>query len=175
MPTTIYLNLEDDVTKVADKIRRERGPEVVLVFPKQSFIFSDSINLRLLKKQIDLMGKKAHILTMDEKGQMYAQEAGFSLKHLAKTTRNNSTSDIRSQRRPVRPSIPPAPTLPAAPIPMAEPERAAISPVTRPVHRPVLAPTAPVAAARPQKPTIVTSVRQHSPTPQPVSTQAPVI
>ncbi len=96
MTKTIYLNLEDDVAKIASKIKRESAAEVVLVFPKQSFIFSDSINLRLLKKQIDLFNKKAFILTMDKKGQMYAQEAGFELRFLPNTRgRGKSFSDIR--------------------------------------------------------------------------------
>lgn len=97
MIKTIYLNLEDDVTKIIDKLKREKGAEVVLVFPKKSFIFSDSINLRLLKKQIDIMGKKVFILTMDERGQSYAQDAGFELKHMPKTLRANSFSDIRKR------------------------------------------------------------------------------
>lgn len=101
MIKTIYLNLEDDVAKVVAKLKREKASEAVLVFPKRSFIFSDSINLRLLKKQIDLLGKQASILTMDERGQMYAQEAGFELKHLPRTLRTQSVSDIRPRTMPV--------------------------------------------------------------------------
>ncbi len=95
MAKTIYLNLEDDVAKVIAKLKRESGTDVVLVFPKKSFIFSDSINLRLLKKQVDMINKKAFILTMDERGQNYAQEAGFELKRMPAKTRSNSFSDIR--------------------------------------------------------------------------------
>ncbi len=94
-PKTIYLNLEDDVSKIVARLDRERGDDVVLVFPKKSFIFSDSINLRLLKKQIDMLGKKVSILTMDTKGQMFAKEAGFNLKFLPKTIKSNGFSDIR--------------------------------------------------------------------------------
>lgn len=95
MIKTIYLNLEDDVAKVAAKIKREKADEVVLVIPKKSYIFSDSINMRLLKKQVDLLGKKVSILTMDDMGQMYAKEAGFPLKFLPKAGGPNKFSDIR--------------------------------------------------------------------------------
>lgn len=105
MAKTLYINLEDDVTKVVNKLKREKTDEAVLVFPKRSFIFSDSINLRLLKKQIDMLGKKVSILTMDERGQMYAQEAGFELKHLPKSQRANSFSDIRPRTAPVPESV----------------------------------------------------------------------
>jgi hypothetical protein len=110
MVKTIYLNLEDDIAKITSKLKREKSPEVVLVFPKKSFIFSDSINLRLLKKQVDLLGKKVSILTMDEMGQMYAKEAGFELKFLPKSAGPRNLSDIRSkspvQSIPVRQEIP---------------------------------------------------------------------
>jgi hypothetical protein len=98
MVKTIYLNLEDDITKITARIAKEAAPEVVLVFPKGSFLFSDSINLRLLKKQVDLLGKEAAILTMDEVGQIYAKEAGFPLKFLSKKSGGGRFSDITPRR-----------------------------------------------------------------------------
>jgi hypothetical protein len=100
MIKTIYLNLEDDIGKITSKLKREKAPEVVLVFPKKSFLFSDSINLRLLKKQVEMLGKKVYVLTMDEAGQMYAREAGFELKFLPKSVRPGQFSDIRHKPRP---------------------------------------------------------------------------
>lgn len=105
MTKTIYLNLEDDVTKVINKLKREKSAEVVLVFPKKSFIFSDSINLRLLKKQIDMLNKTASILTMDERGQLFAEEAGFALKRLPTKSRSTSFSDIRPRTQRIPKSV----------------------------------------------------------------------
>lgn len=95
MIKTLYLNLEDDITKITARLKKEASSELVLVFPKKSFLFADSINLRLLKKQADILGKKLSILTMDEMGQMYAKEAGFDLKFLPKRIVNKNFSDIR--------------------------------------------------------------------------------
>lgn len=95
---TVYISLEDDVAKIVKKIKEERSNELVLVFPRQSFLFSDSINLRLLKKQLDVLGKTASILTMDPKGQMFAEEAGFAIKHMPKTVRSSSVADIRPRK-----------------------------------------------------------------------------
>ncbi len=125
MVKTIYLNLEDDVAKITSKLKREKVPEVVLVFPKKSFIFADSINLRLLKKQIDMMGKTASILTMDEVGQMYAKEAGFALRFLPKSPGPRGFSDIGRRSHHTQP---PAVVLPEMP----EPEAMASRPVKRP-------------------------------------------
>jgi len=62
-------------------------------------LFSDSINLKLLKKQTDALGKEIFVLTMDEKGQAYAQEAGFQLKFLPKMNANKAISDIRVAKK----------------------------------------------------------------------------
>ncbi len=112
MPTpSIYLNLEDDVNKIIQRVKREKARELVLVCPRRCFLFSDSINLRLLKKQVDLLDKEVFILTMDEVGQMYAREAGFRLKFLPKGPVHGGMGDIRrgeTQKSPVEPGNSPA-------------------------------------------------------------------
>jgi len=112
MVKSIYLNLEDDVAHISAKLKRALGDELVLVVPKKSQLFSDSINLRLLKKQADLLGKKVAIMTMDEAGQMYAKEAGFALKHLAKSVGTKRPDDIRKAPRRVEPVSTSTPSTP---------------------------------------------------------------
>ncbi len=124
MIKTINLNLEDDITKVINKIKASEASEVVLAIPKRSYIFSDSINMRLLKKQVDMLGKKAYILTMDETGQMYAKEAGFGLKFLPKFSNAGSISDIRPSGRKPAPSIVETPSV----------EEPVVEPVPAPVR-----------------------------------------
>ncbi len=94
MIPSIYINLEDDVPKVIARIKKEKNSSLVLVCPKRCFLFNDSINLRLLKKQTDLLGREVFILTMDERGQMYAREAGFSLKFLPQVKKSGGFSDV---------------------------------------------------------------------------------
>lgn len=113
---TIYLNLEDDVAKTVRKIKAFKGEEMVLVIPKDSYLLGDSINLRLLKKQVDMLKAKVYILTMDPTGQMYAREAGFGLKRLPKVGRSTSFSDIRRGSN-IEPEVPvAAPVLRKAPV-----------------------------------------------------------
>ncbi len=99
MTKSVYLNLEDDVSRVVTRIKKVRGDSLVLVCPKRCQLFSDSINLRLLKKQIDLLKKEVFILTMDEKGKIFAQEAGFKLKFLPKVKKSRGFSDIRIPKK----------------------------------------------------------------------------
>ena len=92
---SVYINLEDDVSKVATRLKHNQAAQVILVCPKRCFLFSDSINLKLLKKQVDLLGKEVFILTMDERGQAYAKEAGFKLKFLPKSGGSQAFSDVK--------------------------------------------------------------------------------
>lgn len=94
MTPSIYINLEDDVSAIATRLKRERAAQIILVCPKRCFLFSDPINLKLLKKQADLLGKEIFVLTMDEKGRGYAQAAGFGLHSLPKTGAFRTISDI---------------------------------------------------------------------------------
>ncbi|MCL5666977.1 MAG: hypothetical protein M1383_04380 [Patescibacteria group bacterium] len=96
MIPSIYLDLEDDVSRITARLKKEKSLQAVLVCPKRCFLFSDSINLRLLKKQADLLKKEVYILTMDERGQAYAKEAGFGLKFLPKHSGGKAISDIRA-------------------------------------------------------------------------------
>ncbi|MEK7161995.1 MAG: hypothetical protein AAB729_04895, partial [Patescibacteria group bacterium] len=98
---SVYINLEDDVSKVVTRLKHNSAKQIVLVCPKRCFLFNDSINLRLLKKQVDIMGKEVFILTMDEKGQLYAKEAGFGLKFLPKSRVSSSFSDVRVHKKEV--------------------------------------------------------------------------
>lgn len=100
MLPSIYINLEDDVTKIVTRLKKEKSREVVLVCPKRCFLFNDGINLRLLKKQTDLLEKKVYILTMDERGQAYAAEAGFELKQVPKAGGKAAMSDIGNRSTP---------------------------------------------------------------------------
>ncbi|MDR3643111.1 MAG: hypothetical protein P4L74_05820 [Candidatus Doudnabacteria bacterium] len=117
---SVYINLEDDVSKVAERLRRQASGQVVLVCPKRCQLFSDSINLRLLKKQADMLGKEVFILTMDERGQVYAKEAGFALKFLPKVGVNRSVSDVRPYQKPQPYQQPEEPVLEKS-IPVDEP------------------------------------------------------
>ncbi len=114
MVPSIYLDLEDDVKRVVQRIKRARAQKVVLVCPKRCLLFSDGVNLKLLKKETDLLGTEVAVLTMDERGQSYAREAGFELRSLGSPAPGSVMSDLRAPRRA-------APREPSGGVPAAAP------------------------------------------------------
>lgn len=91
---TIYCHIEDDLKKISGLLEQETSEEVVLVLPKRSYLFGDSLNLKLLKKHADLSGKRVSIMTADERGQIYARDAGFLLKNPPVVKNNTKPDDI---------------------------------------------------------------------------------
>jgi hypothetical protein len=112
---SIYINLEDDVSKIVERLKHNSATQLVLVCPKRSFLFSDGVNLRLLKKQTELLGKELFILTMDEKGQLYAREAGFQLKFLPKAGDGQNFSDVKFSQKKIQTANNEIITAPAQP------------------------------------------------------------
>lgn len=79
MSKELYLKIDDDVARTIAKVSRANSADLTLVFPKGAMVLSNVSNLKLLKKQIDLLGKNVTILTNDQSGQQRALEAGFDL------------------------------------------------------------------------------------------------
>lgn len=100
MAKTLYFNIEDDVKSVTARVRQEASSEVLLVFPRRSYVFSDALNLKLLKKQLDVLGKTAVIMTMDERGQAASKEAGFALQAPQPRKASSGMGDVVVKRRP---------------------------------------------------------------------------
>ena len=98
---SVYINLEDDVPEIIERLKHNKAAQVILVCPKKCHLFNDPINLKLLKKQVDLLGKELFIFTMDERGQEYAESAGFRLKSLPKIIRSGALSDIKRADKPI--------------------------------------------------------------------------
>src|SRR6266404_5373882 len=92
---SIYLNLEDDISRIVPRLSHQTSREIILVCPKRCVLFSDPENLKKLKAYGDSLGKRIFILTMDERGQAYARAAGLGLRTLPKTRPQSAWSDVR--------------------------------------------------------------------------------
>lgn len=99
MAKTLYFNIEDDVKSIVARLRAEAEQEFVLVFPRRSYLFSDPLNVKMLKKQLDILRKTASIMTMDERGQAASAEAGFTLREIPTRKSRTGMGDIAVRSR----------------------------------------------------------------------------
>ena len=79
---TIYVDIDDEITGIIDKLQASDGKVVALVLPKRAAVFQSIVNMKLLKRAADA-GKKNLVLITSEAGLLpLAGAAGI---HVAKT------------------------------------------------------------------------------------------
>ncbi len=76
---TIYLNSDDDIASVIDCLSGSEARNLILVIPKEADILSGAINLQLLKREAENLGKNIFIATTDQTGRYLAKQVGIEL------------------------------------------------------------------------------------------------
>lgn len=94
---TIYIDIDDEITTIIDKVRGSSGKILALVLPKRATTLQSIVNMKLLKRAAD-EGKKKLVLITTEAGLLPL--AGAVGLHVAKTPTS-------------RPEIPMAPEAPS--------------------------------------------------------------
>ncbi len=61
----IYLDIDDEITTIIDKIEASKADLVGLVLPKRAAVLQSSVNIKLLKRAVDSIGKKLVLITTD--------------------------------------------------------------------------------------------------------------
>jgi hypothetical protein len=92
---TIYIDVDDEITGIIDKLKASDGKVVALVLPKRAGVFQSIVNMKLLKRAADSSKKNAVLITSEAGLIPLAGAAGV---HVAKTL--NSTPGI-----PVAPAL----------------------------------------------------------------------
>lgn len=73
----IYVELDDEITMVFDRIKRVRGTKIALVIPRRAVVLQSVVNLKILKKKIDELEKEVIVVTSDATGLELAAKAGM--------------------------------------------------------------------------------------------------
>lgn len=86
---TIYVDIDDEITGIIDKVRSSEGKVVALVLPKRASAFQSIVNMKLLKRAGDSSNKHLVLITTEAGLLPLAGAAGV---HVAKTL--NSKPEI---------------------------------------------------------------------------------
>jgi hypothetical protein len=62
---TIYIDIDDEITVVIDKLKSAQSKIVALVLPKRATVFQSSVNMKLLKKTADASKKRLVLITSE--------------------------------------------------------------------------------------------------------------
>src|SRR4030081_798224 len=73
----IYVETEEEIPEIVERLRRFGGGETVLVFPMLSRLGQSRFNFQLLRNYAARMGKRVTVVCDDPAVQKMASESGF--------------------------------------------------------------------------------------------------
>lgn len=79
MEEIIYLEPDEEITSVIDKIKNTKGSSIGLVVPRNATILQSVVNLKLISKEAVTLGKQIAIVTADKIGRNLAAQVGLSV------------------------------------------------------------------------------------------------
>jgi len=91
---TIYIDIDDEITGIIDKLNASPGKVVALVLPKRAAVFQSIVNMKLLKRAAD-ESKKHLVLITSEAGLLPL--AGAAGVHVAKTLTSKPSIPLAPQ------------------------------------------------------------------------------
>ena len=77
MHQTFYIDIDEEITSVVEKMRKARAKEIVMVVPRRALLIQSIVNLRILKNEADSLGLQLMIITQDKLGKMLIEKAGI--------------------------------------------------------------------------------------------------
>lgn len=77
MHKTFYIDIDEEVTSIIDRLRKSPVKENILVIPQRSLILQSIVNLKLLEKEATKNKKQIMIVTQDSHGQALVEKAGI--------------------------------------------------------------------------------------------------
>lgn len=73
----IYIEIDDEITHVFDRVKRVRQKRIALVVPKRAVLLQSIVNLKILKKKLDELDKEVVMVTSDALGLQLAEKVGI--------------------------------------------------------------------------------------------------
>ncbi len=89
MHKTLYIDVNEEITGILERIRSEEADDIVLAVPKDAMLIQGVINLKLLKKEVEKMNKTLIIATNDK----YARKVIERLEIKTQEAKNYLTSN----------------------------------------------------------------------------------
>jgi hypothetical protein len=106
MAAIVYLDVDDEITSAAARIRALDDERIALVLPLGSRLATSRINFRLLAREAEARGKRIEVITNDASARALAASAGLPT-HV-------SVAAFEAPPAPPAPAAPPVPPGPAA-------------------------------------------------------------
>ena len=104
MHQTFYIDVDEEITSVIDRLRKSKATENIFVIPQRALVLQSVINLRLLKKEADKLKKQIMLVSQDEQVRAISEKVGIlfqsSMKGIEESDeiKENLSPKIRAER-----------------------------------------------------------------------------
>lgn len=98
MEEIIYLEPDEEITSVVDKIRNAQAESLGLVVPREATLLQSVVNLRLISKEATHFGKKISIVTTDRIGKNLAAQVGLPVYGSVREEKPNHNASLPVDR-----------------------------------------------------------------------------
>lgn len=92
MNEVIYLEPDEDITGVIARVKESDSPAVSLVIPRGGSIAQSVVNLKLIKREIEKLGKAISLVTKDKISKNLASQVGVTVYDSAQAAKNAKNS-----------------------------------------------------------------------------------
>ena len=101
MHKTLYIDVDEEITSIIDRVRAEKAPDVFLVVPKDAMLTEGVINLKLLKKEAEKLGKEITIATKDKHARKVIERVGFHTNEAVAVENSEIENETEEENQPV--------------------------------------------------------------------------
>ncbi|HRY82843.1 MAG TPA: hypothetical protein P5232_04050 [Candidatus Moranbacteria bacterium] len=74
---TFYIDIDEEITSIVERLKKARAREVIIVVPKRALLIQSIVNLRILKKEADENEMQLMMVTQDKLGKILIEKAGI--------------------------------------------------------------------------------------------------
>lgn len=103
MEKIIYLESDEEITSVIDRLKSSRSNSVALIVPRGASVVSGVVNLKLLRREADKLRKNVALVTTDKTAKKLASNVGFAVfDNLDEAIENMPGMEIESETEEVK-------------------------------------------------------------------------
>ncbi len=77
MHQTFYIDIDEEITSIIERLKKAQTREIIMVVPKRALLIQSIVNLRILKKEADKIGLQLMVITQDKLGKILIEKAGI--------------------------------------------------------------------------------------------------
>ncbi len=83
MRQIFYIDIDEEITSVIERLRKADSGEIFFVVPKNALVLQSIVSLKLLKREANKIKKRVAIVSQDQEGKIKSEKAGiFTLSSL---------------------------------------------------------------------------------------------